>query len=131
MTTQGLGLGLYEHLPEVVDPSSAPHEQGYDDEVSELMVMTDPILHDVVSAVSKSSKLLPEPGYELPGEDDEVLATAELAWPGEKLAILLSTEASSAEAFVSKNWTLFRQPDLARQLDELLAKLPMRAKDSE
>ena len=92
--------------------------------------MTDPVLHHVVSAAYKSDRLFPEPGYELPGKNGEVLATAELAWPTEKIAILLPTEAFAANLFVSQKWTLFQQEDLGEHMDALLEKLPARVKDS-
>ncbi|MBW1895602.1 MAG: DUF1998 domain-containing protein, partial [Deltaproteobacteria bacterium] len=129
VTTQGLIQGLYEHLPEMTVPFTAPHAQE-DDTVSEILAMTDPVLHHVVSAVYQSGKLLPEPGYELSRENGEVLATAELAWPAVNIAILLPTEASATSLFVSRKWVLFQQQDLAEQLDELLEKLPARTKDS-
>lgn len=129
LTTQGLLQDLYEPLPEATPPFSRPQGQEHDETFLELLSLTDTTLHHVVSATYQSGKLLPEPGFELPGEKGEVLATAELAWPEARLAILLPAEASSTDIFLSQNWTVLQQRELEGQLEAFIAKLPMRQKD--
>ena len=45
---------------------------------------------------------LPEAGYELEGNKGEVVAEAELAWPEQKLAVVMQPE--DAEAFEQAGW---------------------------
>ncbi|MEB3329626.1 MAG: Zn-binding domain-containing protein, partial [Candidatus Sericytochromatia bacterium] len=46
----------------------------------------------------------PEPGFELAGERGRVVASAELAWPAARLALLTEAEADGAAAFAAAGW---------------------------
>ncbi len=59
-------------------------------------------VHPLLSFASIHGWTKPEPGYELAGEQDEVLACAELAWEDKGLAILLS--ADDLETFKAHGW---------------------------
>lgn len=131
VTTQGLAQGLYEQLSEVTPSSITRETLGQDEILSEVIALTNPELHNVVNSVFKSDKILPEPGFELPGKNGEVLATAELAWPSVKLAILLTNEIHSSSKFEADEWLIFHQKDIQVQLDDLISKLPSRNKDNE
>ena len=54
----------------------------------------------------------PEVGYELAGAKNEVLAEAELAWPEQKLAVILAPEdRPSFESAGWRYWTIDDSPD--------------------
>jgi hypothetical protein len=62
----------------------------------------------------------PEVGFELMGGDQCVAGDCELAWPAQKVAVLLATGGETA--FVAAGWTAFRadEPSLLNMLIGLL-----------
>ena len=127
VTTKGLAQGLYQQLPEAAEPSN--QVQNSDEEISMLLDMTSPDLKNVVKKVYNSGKSLPEPGYELPGDNGQVIATAELAWPSEKVAILMPSESEFSNLFEDKGWNIFFQENINKNIDALISELPDREKD--
>ena len=80
-----------------------------DGALRELLEITDPAVHDLLRWVSENKIDLPIAGYELTsggaaGETTgEVIACAELAWPGAKLAVLLTGD--DPDLFTRRGWT--------------------------
>lgn len=52
----------------------------------------------------------PTPGYELVSAGDEVVATAEAAWEGARVAVFLPDRAEDLREFESAGWTAFEPP---------------------
>jgi DEAD/DEAH box helicase domain-containing protein len=122
VTTSGLAQGLYE-LGEFGDVFSDSLSHDKRDDIEVLLMLTDPSVHSLIQAVADSNLQLPEPGYELPGEQSQVIATAELAWPSDKLALLLDRAESSASAFHSSGWTVIQLGENRDPIQEVLNRL--------
>ena len=75
-------------------------------------------VHPLLSFASIHGWTKPTPGYELAGEQDEVLACAELAWEEKRLAILLS--ADDQKKFEASGWNTYIAGDSC-DLDEINA----------
>ena len=56
---------------------------------------------------AERGKVLPEAGFELTSEEGEIIATAELAWPVCRIAVLLEHEADGARCFETAGWRVF------------------------
>lgn len=82
-------------------------EKSLEDLVEELKSLTDPRGADIIDFCFREGLALPEVGYEISSEMDEVIAELELAWPDAKLGIL--QDAVSLEALEGQipGWSLF------------------------
>ena len=72
--------------------------------LKELLEVTDHTLHDLLLLLADRHLPLPEAGFELCDEQDEVVATAELCWPDRKIALLRADEQWCAQAFIDRGW---------------------------
>jgi DEAD/DEAH box helicase domain-containing protein len=105
VTSRGLEANAYATLTDAIPFKGVLHPTVDASELVELLDLTAPEACSLLRLISSEGLPLPEPGFELPGVAGEVVATAELAWPGLKLAILLESEASSESAFLRAHWT--------------------------
>ena len=87
VTSAGLVKGSCEPLSDPIDMEA--QEAIANENLAHLLQLTDPSVHKLITAAASGGQSLPEAGYELPGDHNEVLATAELAWPEIQLALLL------------------------------------------
>jgi DEAD/DEAH box helicase domain-containing protein len=124
VTTQGLSAALYAQLPDLRE--EAGPGSGGSAGLQRLIQLTDPAVHDLLRAVEVAGKVLPTAGYELTGADGAVLATAELAWPVERLAVLLGQTGQPEHAFLAQNWIAARCGD-TEWMKEVLDRLPQKA----
>lgn len=60
-----------------------------------------------VMALAKLGVIPPEVGYEILNAGGRVLAEAELAWPGQQAAVLLTGSETEAHAFRSQGWRIY------------------------
>jgi DEAD/DEAH box helicase domain-containing protein len=119
VSSSGLRDGVYGSMlmPEAVGPGTA--QPGSPDEVDYLLQFVDLSLRDFVRAVTRAGRELPEAGFELAGKDGEIVATAELAWAGAKIAVLLEREWELRSNFEQSGWTV-RDSAFAEELIEQL-----------
>jgi hypothetical protein len=119
VSSSGLREGAYGSMlmPEAAGPGTA--EPGSPDELEYLLQFVDLSLRDFVRAVARAGKELPEAGFELAGKDGEIVATAELAWAGVKIAVLLEHEWELRLNFEQSGWTV-RDAAFAEELIEQL-----------
>lgn len=123
VTTSGLIAGIYEALAQPADSSDSLGDDARD-EIESLLMLTDPVVHDLIRAIAFAGMVLPEAGYELAGEHNEVVATAELAWPEARLAVLLDPTDSAVSTFGSRGWSLIRFDESPDLIQEVLNRLP-------
>jgi hypothetical protein len=100
--------------------SSAPEKTYQPSELEELLEYCDERCRDVVRSCSEEGKPLPVVGYELQDEQGRVCAEAELAWPSEKVAVLLPEQAEAAEDFAAQGWKVFSTEDEQQKLLDAL-----------
>ena len=79
-----------------------------------------------LTALARQGLAAPAVGYELMGEQGCVLAQAELAWPGWRLAVLLPGADADAALFVAQGWRIFTADgeELPAELKTLLMEAP-------
>jgi DEAD/DEAH box helicase domain-containing protein len=121
VSSSGLREGVYGSM---LMPEAAGAEDGRSGtptELESLLEFADLSLHDFVRAVARGNRELPQAGFELPGKDGEIVATAELAWTDAKTAVLLEHEWDLREHFEKTGWSV-HAAECAD--DELLKKLP-------
>jgi len=123
VTSAGLVKGSYEPL---LDSATSQEDEIAGEDLVQLLQLTDPRVHDLIAAVHSEEKILPEAGYELPGDHNEVLATAELAWPEIQLAVLLDATERAVSAFSSRGWSVIPIETRPNFIQEVLDRLPLR-----
>ena len=106
VSSRGLQTNAYATLADSFSRSTGPKPPDDHPELVELLGLTDPEAHSLLRLISSEGLPLPEPGYELAGIAGEVVATAELAWPKFKLALLLDEETESEAVFIEAQWTI-------------------------
>jgi DEAD/DEAH box helicase domain-containing protein len=88
------------------------------------MELVAPEFRDLCHKIANSGKALPESGFELASETGEIVATAELAWPDPKIAVLMENEAGGAADFEAAGWQVFHGDTIVAGPEPLLAVLP-------
>ena len=106
VTSRGLETDAYARLTDAITRESEQKTKDDNLELGELLDLTAPEARSLLRLISSEGLPLPEPGYELSGVAGEVIATAELAWPELRLALLLDSEANSESAFLEAGWTI-------------------------
>ncbi|MBN1859584.1 DEAD/DEAH box helicase [Candidatus Bipolaricaulota bacterium] len=123
VTTSGIAQNLYDGLDAPMGDLGKPSDKA-DENIELLILLTDAMVHDLIRAVAGADRALPEAGYELLGESNEVVATAELAWPDEKIALLIGPMHTASERFRSQGWEVIDfEPD-NESIREVLSRLP-------
>jgi len=122
VTTSGLAQGVYESL-ELSDAPPDSFDGDPEEGPESLLMLTDPSVHGLIRAIASANLELPEPGYELTGKHGEVVATAELAWPDRKLAVVLEPAEASSGVFCSRGWDVIKLADIQDSFQEVLNRL--------
>src|SRR5262249_27685810 len=68
-------------------------------EVEELLAYCDPRCQKIICSCAAKALSLPVVGYELADEQGRVRADAELAWPSQKIVVLLPERMEAAQVF--------------------------------
>jgi DEAD/DEAH box helicase domain-containing protein len=103
ITTKGISEGQYLWL--MTDAATQKDRMPDESEtLSSVHAVTDAHIHPLLSFLVAHDLPLPEAGFELCDEKDEIIATAELGWPGKKLAFLKDEESEHDKLFVAKGW---------------------------
>ncbi|MEA3333398.1 MAG: DEAD/DEAH box helicase [Pseudomonadota bacterium] len=93
-------VGLGEQVP-------TDGQASYQAEWDEVEELTDNTLHSLLYRLKESGWPVPEAGYELAGADGEVVASAELAWEGLKIAFLINDELTCLCQFEDEKWQAY------------------------
>ena len=118
-----LGLDGELYAP-IFEPAPGPREGVVPDHLAALMELVAPEMRDLCRKVAERGKALPEAGFELTSEDGEIVATAELAWPGCHVAVVLEHEGEGLHRFVTAGWRVFLADAVLSALEPLLELLP-------
>jgi len=103
ITTRGISEGQYLWL--MTDTATLKDRMPDESEtLTALLAITDAYIHPLLSFLVAHGLPLPEAGFELCDEKDEIIATAELGWSGKKLAFLKDEESAYNKLFVAKGW---------------------------
>ena len=91
ITSKGISEGHYLWLmtDAGTEKDRIPDES---DSLAALRAVTDAHIHPLLSFLVEHSLPLPEAGFELCDEKDEIIATAELCWPDKKIVFLRDDE---------------------------------------
>ena len=122
-TSRGLEANAYATLTDITTRSRDHQPANVNPELGELLDLTAPEARSLLRLIGSEGLPLPEPGYELAGGAGEVIATAELAWPGIKLALLLESETNAESAFSKANWTTHLMAAVQSNPQDYLARL--------
>lgn len=103
ITSKGISEGHYLWL---MSEAGAEKDRIPDESSSlaALRAVTDAHIHPLLSFLVEHSLPLPEAGFELCDEKDEIMATAELCWPDKNIVFLKDEERVHEQIFVSKGW---------------------------
>ena len=124
VTTLGLAENLYGGLLDVEKV-----ERHIPTEIDSLLEnIFDEGARAFARTVHENGRVLPEPGYELAGADNEIFGIAELAWPDLKICVLSASQEEYRHSATSTGWTVFAMQDLAQDPKPLLTQLPPREK---
>lgn len=81
-------------------------------------------LRELCRRIAEGGKALPEAGFELTNEEGEITATAELAWPVARVAVLLDHELDRRRHFSDIGWQVFEATSVIALPYPLLNILP-------
>jgi molybdopterin biosynthesis enzyme len=70
------------------------------------------LLQPLFDLLSQGGATLPESGFELTDENGEIIATAELGWPGEKVAVLIENDPALAGIFKEYGFEVYQLRDI-------------------
>ena len=118
-SSEGLARNVYGTLLE--EAEGAPGDEG---DLAALLELVDEKVKELVRRVALQGKALPTPGFELTSSEGEIVATAELAWPAVRVAVLLEEELAGRGAFQEQGWKAIAFSGLAEPYDSLLELLP-------
>ncbi len=118
-SSEGLFAEAYGSL---LDEKAAP--AGEDEKVAALLELADESVRELIRQVAARGKALPTPGFELTSEEGEIIATAELGWGEQKVAVVLEEELAGRPAFEQRGWRVFALSDLEESCESLLVLLP-------
>lgn len=121
VATSGLREGLYDSLLGFEVPRVRDQAPGG---LAALLADIEVSLHTLLQAVAVAGRTLPTPGFELVGADGAIAGTAELAWEGTKIAVLMDHEVEYLERFVGQGWTVYIAAGMAEWQDSVIASLP-------
>jgi len=103
ITTRGIAEGQYNWI--MAETKTEKEHVAVDSEIfSTLRGLTDTYIHPFLSFLVEHGMPLPEAGFELCDEKDQVLASAELGWPDQKIAFLREDEIEFAGIFAAAGW---------------------------
>ena len=122
ITSKGIAQGQYLWL-ETAKEGVARKSASGSTALSKLLEVTDHALHDLLLFLSDRNLPLPEAGFELCDEKDEVVATGELCWPERKIALLRGDEQGSAQTFSAQGWRTASLDDMVREPFQCIALL--------
>ena len=125
VTSRGLESGEYLGFAEANGSSPVPQPHVQHSALVELMGITTPEVHVILKTVAENDLPLPEPGYELLGGSNEIIATAELAWPHKSIALLLEAEIPYEPAFTKENWKTLHLSEMLKNPEALISLLKL------
>ncbi|MBW6486376.1 MAG: DEAD/DEAH box helicase [Syntrophobacterales bacterium] len=114
ITSKGIAEGQYLWL-ETANDGAVKKPESVSTALSKLMEVTDLTLHELLLFLAKHTLPLPEAGFELCNDKDEVVASGELCWPEKKIALLRGDEMWFAGVFTSRGWRTAPLDDLVRE----------------
>ena len=115
VSTLGLAEDIYGTLEETL---TGPDATGA---LLKLLDLAGAAVHPLCRNVAEAGRQLPEPGYELTAKDGEVVAEAELAWPGSRIAVLLPEQMGGRALFEEQSWRVFTLDEEPGELLTLLS----------
>ncbi|MCD6533988.1 MAG: DUF1998 domain-containing protein, partial [Deltaproteobacteria bacterium] len=129
VTSEGLKHHYYDSiklLADKVDVASERREQPVGqasaqvewDEVEEL---TDNTFHSLLHRLQENGWPVPEAGYELAGVDGEIIASAELAWEGLKIAFLIDDELTCLNQFEKEKWRAYPMQEVLENPEKYIS----------
>ena len=107
ITHEGVKAGSYPEFAPAGPPPADTAEQTVPGEWEAAMELTVETLHGAMDVWATRGLWVPEVGYELAGTAGRVLAEAELAWPGQQVAVLHGEQTVGAAAFEHAGWRVY------------------------
>lgn len=121
VSTCGLREGLYGGLLEGEAPRAEDAAAG---QLAALLADVDPLLRPLVQAAAAAGRALPTVGFELLDADGAIAGSAELAWEGAKIAVLMDHEVEYQGRFADQGWTVYLAAAAAEWQADLISSLP-------
>ncbi|WP_462270445.1 DEAD/DEAH box helicase [Desulfobacter sp.] len=136
VTSEGVKHQVYEGLklldPLLPEPGDTQGEGDHDQESAESWKEAeeyiDPLYLDLLGQFKKASWPPPKTGYELVGENGEIIASAEIGWEDLKLGLLTDMELPGVEKFKAAGWKTIPIEDVVADPDSYM---DMKNKDGE
>jgi DEAD/DEAH box helicase domain-containing protein len=111
MSKTGIEKGLWDSAPEAPVSRGDGAADAAGNEWVACYGDVAPRLHPLLQGIQESGGPPPEPGYELADDRGVIIATAELAWPGARFAVLRDDETQFAELFEKAGWKTMNLED--------------------
>lgn len=112
------GIKLFE---KVISEPDTFEKTGMEDEWDELKEMTDEQCHALLELLQKNEWPTPDAGYELEGENGEIIASAELGWEDLKIAFLIDEEMEYENVFLDLGWKVTPLSEVLKNPEQYLS----------
>lgn len=124
VSCSGLRDGLYGGLlGETLERGIRPQTGPQDHELEALVELVAPEVRPLVVRLRQMRLALPEAGYELTDGSGRIVATAELAWPESRVAVLVEQDLPGRGEFARQGWTTLTAADCEAGIETLVAAL--------
>ena len=88
--------------------------------LAEFLSMVDETLHQGIMTLRNKGVPLPEPGYELQNESQEIIAEGEMAWADKGIVVLLHVQDASKKVFEDNGWIVIQAENGGDWVDAVL-----------
>lgn len=120
-TRKGLEGNLFDLLPEPKESQLEVTVKGESAGWQEARELAAEVAHPLLDRLAEAGWEAPEVGYELVGDGDGIVASAELAWQGLKIALTNDGEMETAEEFFKAGWKVIPLAKAIQDVESLLA----------
>jgi DEAD/DEAH box helicase domain-containing protein len=113
---------LRDHVPENEAGGEDEPVGTFDEKEWEATVADAEYSPDVVTALLKGLREANVPAPNVPHElqsDERIVGTAEIGWPGSRVAVLLPEQESHRDAFEDEGWEVYAMPEVEGRPEEL------------
>ena len=112
------GINLFN---EIVIKADGSDKTSVSNDWNELKEITDKQFHKFINILQNENWPVPEAGFELTGDNGEIIASAEFGWENLKIAFLTDKEIKYENIFLDLKWNVFPLSEVLQNPDKYMS----------